>query len=48
MKSLRMEEQKRGSCWLELPAAVGGAEGGADEGGEGGAGEGGAATPAAA
>ncbi len=46
MKSLRMEEQKSGSCWLELPAAVGGAdEGGA---GEGGAGEGGAATPAAA
>jgi hypothetical protein len=44
MKSLRMEEQKSGSCWLELPAVVGGA----DEGGEGGAGEGGAATPAAA
>jgi hypothetical protein len=43
MKSLRMEEQKSGSCWLELPAVVGGAEGGADVGGEGGA-----ATPAAA
>jgi hypothetical protein len=41
MKSLRMEEQKSGSCWLELPAMVGGAD-------EGGAGEGGAATPAAA
>jgi hypothetical protein len=41
MKSLRMEEQKSGSCWLELPAVVGGAD-------EGGAGEGGAATPAAA
>ncbi len=44
MKSLRMEEQKRGSCWLELPAAVGGA----DKGGAGVGGEGGAATPAAA